>query len=159
MPYYLIPELRDSAREITDLTTKAGVDLVLIKKLYDLAPVIPPQGIVILSIGEDDLMVLMRNMQTLLPELPTAVVAAPDLTYSAVWNRLAAPLPDVDWSELSGKMAKSGLLSNDTEQASSRSGRTDRERVNFARHFDDNPADDQDKVEVAEEDEDPTAGI
>lgn len=158
MPYYLIPELKDSAREITDLTTKAGVKVVSVKKLYDLAPVIPPSGIVIVAIGEDDLMVLMRNMQTLLPELPTAVVAAPDLTYSAVWNRLAAPLPDVDWSELSGKMAKSGLLSNDTEQASKRSGRTDRERVDFARHFEDSEASGKESIEE-EIDDDPANGI
>lgn len=136
MPYYLIPALSDSATEITDLAQKAKVDIVRVQHLYDLAPFIPAPGLVIISIREQELLVLMKNLETLLPEVPTVVAATPGTDYTPAWNRMGAPLPAIDYNELSGKLAKSGLLSSTTKDASDRVHGSDRRTPDFMSQFD-----------------------
>lgn len=156
MPYYIVPELHDSSIEIVELAQRAKVELVRVQHLYDLAQVIPAPGLVIVSIDEEHLMILMRNLATLLPETPTVVGAVPGVQYSPSWNRLSATLPDIDYMELSGKLAKSGLLASSTEDASNRTIGNDRRTASFASQFvdnptksnDDNPAEDDFESEV-----------
>lgn len=118
---HLIPPFTDAKPMVMNLISKAGVTYVDVTKLHELWPYVNTGAIVIASVPPSQMAVLMRHIETLLPEMPAVVTAVPGAFYSAEWNVLAAALPAESWSVLEGKLAKSGLLSNTTSQAEDRS--------------------------------------
>lgn len=114
MSVYLIPPVTDPA-EILDITKKAGVPFEVFNSLRELILKSHQVPIIIGSILPKDLLVLNRYSQTLLEELPTAVMSAPGAIYTGEWVSLASALPPMDWKEIQQKLAKSGHLANTPE--------------------------------------------
>lgn len=118
---HIIPPFTDAKPAVMNIIAKAGVTYIDATKLHELWPHVHSGAIVIASLPPTQMAVLMRHIETLLPEMPAVVTAVPGAFYSAEWNVLAAALPAESWTVLEGKLAKSGLLANTTEQAQDRS--------------------------------------
>lgn len=121
MTLYLLPPLDTTDKEVRELVRRAGAELVEAEFLHELWPFLQGGQIVVATLDATNFAVLNRNMHTLLKELPVAVMSAPGARYRSDWNIVAHALPTEDWLTLSNKLAKSGLLANDTKQAEARS--------------------------------------
>lgn len=119
MSIYLIPPVADAA-EILEITKKAGVPFEVFNSLRELILKSHQVPIIIGTIQPKDLLVLNRYSQTLLEELPTAVMSVPGALYTGEWVSLASALPPIDWKEIQSKLAKSGHLATTHEQLEKR---------------------------------------
>lgn len=120
---YIAPEGTGESNEMEELAHKAGVPVVLVEKLFHLVQR-TDDPIIIARMKTNDVVVLMRHLSTLLPEIPTVLINAPGSRQSSEFMSVTASLPSIDWTELSSKLAKSGLLSQTTEQAEERNPAT-----------------------------------
>jgi hypothetical protein len=116
---YIIPEASGDSNELEELAQKAGVPVLLVDKLYQLIER-TADPILIARMRTNDVVTLMRNLNTLLPEIPSIIVNAPGSRQSTEFMSVTSTLPAVDWTEFSGKLAKSGLLAQTTSQAEER---------------------------------------
>lgn len=121
---YLIPKATHENDELEQLAQKAGVPVIEVEFLYQLIKR-SDESMIIARISPHLALTLMRDLGTLLAEVPSVVLHAPGSAYSIDWNSALAPLPVLDWKELEGKISKSGLLSQTTEQAQDRSPAAD----------------------------------
>lgn len=120
MPMYLVPELPQGS-QCENLLLAAGVRIVRTERLYELIQALPQQDeIVVATLSMDDLILMVRNMSTLLPVLTPAIINAPDVPYHGKWMTIANTLGIIDWLEFEHKIVKTGLLANSTEEAEQR---------------------------------------
>lgn len=120
MPLYVLPPIVERASEFATLVSRSGATLIEPSHLYEIYPAATGGGIVILALQADQLTLLSRYMSDLLPEVPTQVASVPACNYPVDWLMVAAPLPAIDYMELSAKLAKSGLLSHTPKQVQER---------------------------------------
>ena len=120
---YIAPEANGESNELEELAQKAGVPVLVVDKLYELIQRVD-DPIIVARMKNHDVVTLMRNLTTLLPEIPSVIVSAPGSRHSTEFMSVTASLHGVDWKELSAKFSKSGLLSQTTEQAESRTTAT-----------------------------------
>jgi hypothetical protein len=123
MNLYLTPPITPEAREALEIITRSGVTLVHADKLYDLFKTLNARdnSVVIVTLDTDNLLVLVRHITMLLDDIPSYISGIPGVQYPVEWMQIAATLYPVDWLEMEGKLAKSGLLSQKTDQVSTRS--------------------------------------
>lgn len=86
-------------------------------------------------IDAPELSILTRHISTLLPELPSALYNVPGADYPTRWTTTGASLYPVDWVEVSGKLAKSGLLAPTAERVEKAAGRNAAQDQDFAAKF------------------------
>lgn len=120
MPLYVMPKIETRGVEILTLAGKAGIVVLEPARLFEMYPEAVSGSMVFVTLDDAQMALLHRNMAQLLPEVPTAVMSAPGVVYTAQWMMLASPLPVVDYLEISGKIAKSGLLAHKPEDVAKR---------------------------------------
>lgn len=120
MPIYLMPPLAAPNDELHTLTTRSGVDFIEVEALYEMWRSVAKGGITLAAIPVQQVMILQRHMDALLPELPSVVTGVNGAAYTAEWNTITAHLPSVPYSSLEQQMLKSGFLANNTTQAEAR---------------------------------------
>lgn len=120
MPLYLTPEVPASATEFRELVSRSGTKFVESGKLYDVITAASGSAVVIAAVPEFQVHLLCSNMDLLLPEQPTKILGIPEVNYPMQWNVYTQSLVVIDWMELSGKLATSGLLATNTEQVAER---------------------------------------
>lgn len=119
MSIYLLPPGNDLV-EITEVTKKAGVLFEQFGSLREMILAAQGNPICVGTLTPQDLLVLNRYARTLVEELPTVVMSAPGVIYTADWMSLASAFPAVDWKEILGKLSKSGHLATQPEQLEKR---------------------------------------
>lgn len=119
MSIYLLPPGND-LNEITEVTKKAGVLFDQFGSLREMILAAQGNPICVGTLGSQDLLVLNRYARTLVEELPTVVMSAPGVIYTADWMSLASAFPAADWKEILGKLSKSGHLATNPEQLAKR---------------------------------------
>lgn len=120
MPMYIIPPALPGS-ETERMCTAAGVQFSPIEKLYDLIKAYPDDGrIVVCTLDIDALIILTRNMSTLLPGTIEGIVGAPDITYPGKWVSIATTFGLTDWLEFERKIVKTGLLAATTSEVETR---------------------------------------
>jgi len=121
MSVYIVPDAGDFS-EITEVSKKAGVEIISAQTIRQLIMETASKPIVISSIRGQDLLVLNRHAPTLIDELPTVVMSVPGIVYTGEWVSLASSFPAIDWTELASKLSKSGHLANTPEDLTKRTG-------------------------------------
>lgn len=116
MTLYVIPRINDRGAELITLAARSGVQILEPHHLFEMYPEAVGGSMAIASLSDEQLTLLHRYMGELLPEVPTVVLSAPGVVYSSQWMMVASPLPSVDYMEISGKMAKTGLLAHSPTQ-------------------------------------------
>lgn len=124
MNIYLLPPSNGDSNAVEDLAQRSGTKMISTEKLYEIIETEQTDGIVIFRLGTDNAITLMRNLSTLMRELPTVVLNAPGSAYAIDWMSALSTLPAIEWTELEAKMAKTGLLAQDTTSAEERSPAT-----------------------------------
>lgn len=135
MPVYIIPDGK-IADETMSTITRSQVPLIAGPVLAEMIAAGSDAPIAILSLTEEQLQVLVRNMSHFVSEAPTFVTAVPGLQYRSTWMMTASKLFPVDWTELESKLLKSGSRAPDVPTIETRS-REKESRTHSASRLDD----------------------
>ena len=117
MNLYLVPKIPQDSREVLEIISRSGVTFVQAEKLRDVFKAIYSQdsSVVIVSLSHLDMTLLSRHIETLLEEIPSVITSIPGVEYPHDWMQASTSLFGVDWMEMEGKLAKSGLLAHSTK--------------------------------------------
>lgn len=117
---YLLPTLPSSSSVSAQLAA-AGVPVVHAAKLYQLVQALADESkFIVVTIEATELLIAAKYMNSLLPIVPTVIMAAPEVSYPSEWATVAASFVSVDWREFAAKVALSGKLAHDPEQVEKR---------------------------------------
>lgn len=117
MNLYLVPKIPQDSREVLEVIARSGVTFVQADKLMDVFKAIYSQdaSVVIVSLSHLDMTLLSRHIETLLEDIPSIITSIPGVEYPHDWMQASTSLFGVDWMEMEGKLAKSGLLAHSTK--------------------------------------------
>lgn len=119
MTVYVIPNQGDFDT-LLSMIKKASVPLITPGTVREFIIESTVAPVVVAAVSPEQLLVLTRHAQTLLDEVPFALISVPGPVYTGDWVTMASTFPPLDYTELERKLAKSGHVSMDTKSLSSR---------------------------------------
>nr|QYF49689.1 MAG: hypothetical protein [Guangxi cysto-like virus 2] len=114
MSIYIVPHVGDFDK-ISEISKRARVEVATVNTVREFILATHGKPIMIAAVSSRDLMILARYASTLLDEMPTVVISAPGLIYEGGWSTHATAFPPIDWTELEGKLSKSGTLATNPD--------------------------------------------
>lgn len=117
--HYIIPDTGDFA-EVQEIASRSQIPLLSPQTVREYILQTDGEHTAFVSMKAAELLVLMRHAATLLIDMPSVVMSAPGMIYTADWMSAVAVFPPLDWRTVEKSLAKSGTTAYDPEQAEKR---------------------------------------